>query len=71
MTGPIAWMPDGSRIFFGQVVRKAGSVTGSAGPVTIATFALGSSSSQQLTLSGVAVPSYFSPVTSGLVVWSK
>ena len=23
VTGPIAWMPDGSRIFFGQVVRKA------------------------------------------------
>jgi hypothetical protein len=71
VTGPIAWMPDGSRIFFGQIVRRAGSLAGSARPLTIATFALRGSSSQQLILSGVVLPSYFSPVTSGLVVWSK
>jgi hypothetical protein len=64
VTGPIAWMPDGSRIFFGQVGHNGSSVA-------IATFALGSSSSEQLAIPGIRLPSSFSTSTSGLFTWSK
>jgi hypothetical protein len=63
-TGPIAWMPDGSRIFFGQIGHDGSSLA-------IATFALGSSSSEQLAIPDVQLPANFSSSTSGLFIWSK
>jgi Tol biopolymer transport system component len=63
VSGPVAWTPDGSRIFFGQVSRS-GSTT------SIATFLLGSNASQRLKIPGVEL-TRDTTSSSELFVWSK
>jgi hypothetical protein len=63
VSGPVAWTPDGSRIFFGQV-RDNGTST------SIATFLLGSHASQRLKIPGVEL-TRDTTSSSELFVWSK
>jgi hypothetical protein len=61
-TGPVAWSPDGRRIFFGQT-----SGTGSSSRV--ASYGLGRSGAARLRLPGVNIPAGFGPSTGALVSW--
>jgi hypothetical protein len=63
VSGPVAWTPDGSRIFFGQVSRRGNTTS-------IATYLLGSNASQRLKIPGVEVTLDTTSV-SELFVWSK
>jgi hypothetical protein len=61
-TGPVAWTPDGSRVFFGQSPegRSAG----------VATYLLSARRAQRIELPGVSIPEDFGPSTGSLYVWN-
>ncbi len=60
-SGPLAWTPDGSRLFFGQFNKQH-----SPG---IATYALASSKAHRLELPGVKLPADFGPPVGSIYVW--
>jgi hypothetical protein len=60
-SGPVAWTPDGSRLFFGQFNKQ--QIPG------IATYALPSSKAERLELPGVNLPADFGPPVGAIYVW--
>jgi hypothetical protein len=62
VTGPVAWSPDGRRIYFGQT-------SGTGSPGAVASFRLGAPGAARLHLPGVIVPVGFGPATGALVPW--
>jgi hypothetical protein len=62
-TGPVAWTPDGSRVFFGESPHG-----GSAG---LATYLLSTAKAQHLELPGVSLPEHFGPPTGSIYLWDE
>ena len=60
-SGPVAWTPDGSRLFFGQFNKQ--QIPG------IATYAESSSKAERLELPGVHLPADFGPPVGAIYVW--
>ena len=60
-SGPVAWTPDGSRLFFGQFNNK--HIPG------IATYALSTGKAEHLELPGVHLPADFGPPVGSIYVW--
>lgn len=61
--GPVAWMPDGSRLFFGQATRNGASVG-------IATIAVDGTEPIRLKIPGVTLPSDFGSAIGTLITWT-
>jgi hypothetical protein len=61
-TGPVAWSPDGSHIFFGQT-------PGTGSSAAVAAYGLGTPRAEPLRPSGVSLPAGFGPATGALVTW--
>jgi hypothetical protein len=61
--GPVAWIPDGSRLFFGQATRNGTSVG-------IATIAVGGTEPIHLKIPGVTLPLDLGSAIGSLITWT-
>jgi hypothetical protein len=62
--GPLAWAPDGSGLYFGQVARHSQAVK-------IATYVLASGEVTSLELPKLNLPSFFNQSTGALISWAR